>query len=224
MENKIKQILYSFGADTCGIAEAERFNGSRDGFHPLDIYGGCKSVIVFGKALPKGAFCSKSPLIYTKANAECKDEIDRITYLASLEIEKLGAVAVPVPSDSPYDYWDKDAMEGRGVMSMRHAAYFAGLGWIGNNTLLISPEFGTRLNISAILTDLSLASDEMCKNLCTESCNLCIKACPSGALSRDGITQKPCRQVSNITNARGFEVYVCNKCRTACPYACGNKR
>ena len=54
MKKQIKEIILNKGADLCGIANIDRFIDTPAGFHPLDIYKDCKSVIVFGKRLPKG--------------------------------------------------------------------------------------------------------------------------------------------------------------------------
>ena len=45
---KVKEILFSFGADLCGIAGTDRFGDAPKGYHPLDVMPSCKSVISFG--------------------------------------------------------------------------------------------------------------------------------------------------------------------------------
>ena len=40
-------------------------------------------------------------------------------------------VAVPIPADGPVEYWDEEELEGRGILSMKHAAVNAGLGTLG---------------------------------------------------------------------------------------------
>ncbi len=44
---EIKEIAYSLGADLCGVACLERFENAPVGFHPLDVFPNCKSVISF---------------------------------------------------------------------------------------------------------------------------------------------------------------------------------
>ena len=43
---EVKQRLYDLGADLCGIASIDRFNGAPSGYHPLDVLPTCQSVIV----------------------------------------------------------------------------------------------------------------------------------------------------------------------------------
>ncbi len=128
---------------------------------------------------------------------------------------------MPIPSDDPYDYWNPDDLEGRGILSMRHAAVAAGLGTLGKNTMLLSRSFGNTLNIGAVLTSLDLPSDELAESVCLPDCRLCLKACPAGALNGVTVNQKLCRTNTYETNERGFEVTKCNACRVVCPMRYG---
>lgn len=222
MEKKIKQILMELGADICGIANVDKFIDAPTGFHPRDIYRDCKSVIVFAKAMPKGLLHVSPRIVYNKANDTNLNELDRISFLASTEIEKLGAVVVPLPSDSPYEYWDADNLEGRGLLSMRHAALLAGIGSMGKNTLIIHKKYGNMISIAALLTDLDLSSDPPSKELCIPDCQVCLNSCPSKALNGKTVNQKDCREYTYHTNKRGFSVINCNTCRVSCPMASGD--
>ena len=216
-EQQIKEIILSKGADICGIANVDRFVDTPVGFHPLDIYKDCKSVIVFAKRLPKGLAYVNPRIVYNHTNQMNVSAVDKITYEASIRIEQSGCIAVPLPCDGPYDYWEKDTLNGKGLLSMRHAAVLAGLGSLGKNTLFINKLCGNFLTLGAILTNLDLESDPLSEELCVENCRLCLDHCPVKAL--DGITanQKLCRPYTYTTNDRGFEVVNCNTCRTICP-------
>lgn len=62
----------------------------------------------------------------------------------------------------------------------------AGLGQLGRNGLLVHPEYGPRLALAKVITDMPLEPDgpidfgltEFC-----EACDICAKSCPSGAIS-----------------------------------------
>lgn len=223
MKEKIKKIIKKLGADICGIANVERFINTTPGFHPTDIYKDCKSVIVFAKCMPKGLAFVDPRIVYSKATDVNLNDIDHISYRASIEIEKLGGIAVPLPSDSPYEYWDSDNMKGRGILSMRHAALLAGVGSMGKNTLIINEKYGNMINIGAVLTNLDLESDPLSKEMCIAGCHLCIDNCPQKALDGLTVNQKLCREFTYTNNKRGFGVCNCNKCRVICPRAFGEK-
>jgi epoxyqueuosine reductase QueG len=217
MEKIIKQIILNKGADLCGIAHIDRFSDTPAGFHPSDIYEACKSVIVFAKRLPKGLAYVNPRIVYNHANELNISAVDKITYEASITIEQLGCITVPLPCDGPYEYWEKDTLRGKGLLSMRHAAVLAGLGNLGKNTLLINKQYGNFLTLGAILTNLDLKSDPLSEEMCIENCRLCLDHCPVQALDGQTANQYMCRPNTYATNDRGFEVVNCNKCRIICP-------
>jgi epoxyqueuosine reductase len=218
MKNEIKRFCYDFGADVCGIANIKRFSEAPKGFHPADILPTCKSVIVFGLALPKGLTKVDSRLIYGHFNNAVTGYVDTIAFQTAKKIEKeYGVISVPVPCDSPYDYWDADKLEGKGLLSMKHAAVLAGLGALGKNTLLLNPEYGNLLTVGVILTELDLESDELNENICLEECRLCIDNCPIHGLDGKSVNQMLCRLNTYKKTKRGFDTVECNECRTICP-------
>ena len=85
----------------------------------------------------------------------------------------------------------------------------AGLGEIGRNGLLITPQFGPRVRISKVFTNLRLVPDrpinigvrEMC-----EVCGKCARACPGRAISNDGPTQDG----PTISNSHGIYKWYIN--------------
>lgn len=222
MKEKIREKVLSYGADVCGFAGIERFTDAPQGFHPRDIFPECQSIVTFGKALPKGLYKVNSRLIYGHFNTFACPEVDHLAYqTASLLEREYSGTAVPMPSDVPYDYWDGDNLEGRGLLSMKHIAQLSGIGTLGKNTLLLHKDYGNRLVIGCVLTDLRIEPDELSVELCLERCDLCIKSCPVGAISDKGVHQKQCRMYSYGKTKRGFETVECNQCRRVCPMGLG---
>lgn len=226
MKETIRELALSMGADVCGFAGIERFADAPAGFSPLDVYGDCKTVIAFGVAMPRGLFKINPRLIYNYFNETVLDgEIDRISLRLAREIERrFGSTAVPVPCDSPYEYWDAEKMEGRGLLSMKHAAVYAGLGAMGKNTLLLNETFGNMLNVGLVLTDAELPSDPLIQSICVKGCSKCVDSCPTGAIQDGKVVQKLCRDYAyGQKTARGYGTTVCNLCRTVCPMAMGKQ-
>jgi len=220
--DNIKNISLGFGADQCGIANAERFDGAPSGFHPRDVYSKCKSVVVFLKQMPPEVINAENPGVYTHTANILYDALDRIGLNLCISLEKQGIHAVPVPTDVPYIYYDAENKHGMGIISLRHAAYKAGLGILGRNNLLINREFGNSVYIGAILTDAAIEPDPIVDDFtCPTNCSLCLEACPVEAL--DGITviQKLCREHSIVEHARGWDIYTCSECRQVCQLRVG---
>jgi epoxyqueuosine reductase len=217
-EEEVRSVFAGFGVDVCGIAAIERFAGAPHGFHPKDAYESCASVIVFGKRMPEGSMHVSPRLIYLESMRIILGELDRIAQLGCLALERWGATSVPIPADAPLEYWDEEKKEARGLISLKHAAELAGLGRIGRNTLLINGHFGNRLMLGCVLTDMKLASDDICgETLCPPTCRVGLDSCPQRALDGMTIRQAGCRQIVYGTNAKGFIVCNCNICRVACP-------
>jgi epoxyqueuosine reductase len=216
--NVIKDLAVKLGADLCGIAPLERFKKAPEGFRPTDIYPQAKSVIVVAKRFPEGPFVSHNPIPYTVTNDIILRDVIRITCALCACLEREDSVlAVPVPSE-PYEYWDEDKREGRGILSLRHAGYMAGLGVLGKNTLLTNAAFGNRIVLGAILLNIEIEPDNLADyNFCSPDCRICIQNCPAGALDGKRVDQKLCRAKSQGHTKKGDYLYICNNCRKLCP-------
>jgi len=220
MNNReIKEIASKLGADVCGIASVARFENAPKGFHPTDILSGAKSVIIVGRQFPKGTFLSNSNAPYTLVRYQLIQAIDDISMELSVKLEGFGNTAIPIPSSEPYEYWDSHARHGRGILSLKHSAELAGLGFIGKNTLLIHEKFGNRLWLGGIITDLDIEPDTNTNNRCADNCRICIDTCPQSALDGITINQKKCREICFTSNEGGGWLIACNECRTVCPLA-----
>lgn len=222
MKETIRSLALSMGADICGFADMDRFANAPDGFSPKDIFTDCQSVVTIGVALAKGLLMISSRLVYQYYNELILTQIDQIALRLAKEIEyRYGCTAVPVPCDTPYEYWDAEHSEGRGLISMRHAAVYSGIGTLGKNTMVLNRDFGNLLNIGLILTDLSLPSDALAASICIQSCTKCVDSCPVSAIRNGSVIQKLCREYTCGKTARGYETLECNLCRTVCPLVFG---
>lgn len=222
MKERIREYILGLGMDVCGFANIDRFSQAPPGFHPEDIFPDCKSVVVLGLALPKGLTRVAPRHIYKHFNYSACPLVDFAAFRSAKEIERLsGGFAVPLPADEPYEYWDAENTEGRGLLSMKHAAVAAGLGALGKSTLLLNERFGNLLTLGAVLTDLDLPSDPPAGSICVEGCRLCLESCPAHALDGVRADQKKCRPRAYGTSPRGYGTVDCNRCRTVCPMRFG---
>jgi len=218
----IKSIALGLGANRCGISCAERFDNAPSRFHPHDVYRKCKSVVVFLKQMPPDVINAETPVVYTHTAHVLYDTLDKIGMNLCFSLEKQGIHAIPVPTDVPYLYYDAKNKHGMGIISMRHAAYNAGLGILGRNTLLINKELGNLVYIGAILIDTGVEPDPIVDDFaCPPNCTLCLDACPVQALDVITVNQKLCRKHSILEHPRGWDIYTCNLCRKVCPLRTG---
>ena len=219
LKKEVKDIMYSFGADLCGVASVDRFEEAPKGFHPLDVLPICKSVISFAVRFPMGALLCDTSVPYTRIRNSLTPKMDAIALDFCIELEKRGIVSVPIPTNE--SLWDENTNRWRSVVSQKHAAQAAGLGTIGRHSLLITPQFGSMVWLGCVLCDAEIEPDAVLEDVCT-NCNKCIQACPVNALDNGEVNQQACWD-----NAFGEDeklqtwVISCHKCRDACPHNLG---
>ena len=110
----------------------------------------------------------------------------------------------------------------------KEAARLAGLGVIGRNGLLINPKYGAYAFIGTIITGLDIPAERVNPGACL-GCDLCIRSCPTLAISSDG-SFDPARCLSAITQKkqtlseweekmlRGHNlIWGCDTCLDRCP-------
>ena len=105
----------------------------------------------------------------------------------------------------------------------------AGVGRTGKNTLLITPDYGSRVFLGELLLDIEIEPDvPLDWNPCRD-CNACLDACPTGALAVPGkLDATRCISYLTIELKRDFTdeeaamtdglIYGCDRCIDACPH------
>jgi epoxyqueuosine reductase len=150
------------------------------------------------------------------------NKLDQISFQLSIDLERKGITSIPIPSAEPYDYWNAEQRHGRGIISLKHAGYLAGLGILGKNTLLINDKYGNMIWLGANLVSIDLDPDPIASyQACISNCSICIESCPQHALDGITINQKLCREIMSTYSEGGGSVLSCNICRKVCPHHAG---
>ncbi|KMZ42563.1 MULTISPECIES: tRNA epoxyqueuosine(34) reductase QueG [Bacillales] len=119
-----------------------------------------------------------------------------------------------------------ESMVDTGALSDRAVAERAGIGFVGKNCAIITPEFGSWVYLGELVTNLPLQSDQPIEEGCGD-CNICVDACPTGALIQGGQLDAQ-RCVAYLTQVKDFipdefrgkignRLYGCDTCQTVCP-------
>jgi len=119
----------------------------------------------------------------------------------------------------------------KGGIFLKDAATLAGLGIIGKNNLLITPEFGSRVRLKALFLDVALEPTDPIDFAPCQGCDVrCWSACPKDAF-RKGAYGKPFCQgqmaidEANLVRIENWKpdgsadkvVKYCRACELACP-------
>jgi len=211
----VKEYGLSAGASVVGIAAAKDFDLAHNGCKPSDVLEGCLSVVVLGSPFPQEALNSTSE--YTEHRKVIIEKMTNMAKEVAKRIRKDGHKAKEISTIGG------KFIEGKhyGHISLKHAAELAGLGVIGRNYLLTNPEYGNLLWFSAVLTDADLVPDKKASYTFCDNCNICVEACPSGALDNpDLFGNKKCDKVCFKLVDKKWEIS-CFLCRTVCPYCFG---
>lgn len=109
----------------------------------------------------------------------------------------------------------------------REAAVRAGVGFFGKNGLVIAPRLGSWIVLGTLVSDVAVEPGEPLGRGCG-SCRLCIEACPTAALVREGVldarlclsywTQARTALPDPIRERMGAIVYGCDICQRVCPW------
>ena len=109
----------------------------------------------------------------------------------------------------------------------------SGIGYYGKNCSIINKEYGSFIFLGYILTNLNLDISKEAESECGD-CNLCINACPTGALE-EPYKLNPKRCISYLTQTKdnipialrekmGMKIYGCDTCQLVCPKNKGIKK
>lgn len=116
-----------------------------------------------------------------------------------------------------------------GPLLERELAQHAGLGWIGKNTCLINPEFGSYFLLGEALLSVELEPDPPFEVDRCGSCTRCIDRCPTSCILPDRtIDSRRCISYLTIEKHKvippeyrediGDWVFGCDICQDACPW------
>lgn len=179
IKEKIRKYIIDLGVDDVGFAKVEDYNSPKS-YGIKTFLPGAKTIIslVYQELdtceSPSVTIAMNGRLDMNYFQRSCSYQINRFLK------REFQAKVVDMPYSSPMEL-HKDRMA-LADFSQRHAAVAAGLGTIGRHNLVIHPRFGTRIGLTALITNLELEPDaKIEQDLCIH-CDLCVRNCPADAL------------------------------------------
>lgn len=217
----IKSISKSFGASLVGIAPYdERWTYTEDrGELPIEMPKEITSVIAIAIEMNANAIGTTPSMTQGFANGLGYSQLAFLVASLAEFIRKLGYIAIPSGNDT--------------ALSIP-IAIDAGLGQIGRNGLLTTKEFGARIRLCKVFTNMPLLHDQPIDFGLTgycRRCKKCAEACEVDAISFD---EEPSFDIHSKCNNKGilrwtvngekcYQFWIdnggeCSTCITSCPF------
>ena len=228
MTRRLKRAAKLYGAALVGVAELDRrwlYANRRFDLEPIELPEEVRYAAVMAFEMD-GDGVATSPTC--PAAAATGVGYSRMAFTASCLAEfirNLGYAAIPAGNDTGLSI---------------PLAIEAGLGQLGRNGLLITPEFGPRVRLCKVFTDLPLEADRPIDFGVTDfcrRCKLCAEACEAEAISKEPEPSwEPACRSNNpgvlkwyVDGEKCYEFWCdngtdCSTCITVCPYNSGPKQ
>ena len=199
----VKAKARELGADLVGIADGKTIDehppDPGNPQRPSDITEyDADRVIVLAKRLNAGTTRIKR---WDERHKYYNDELavtalEEIALALVLWLEDHGYPALVVPPThlDPWRYQGNPAEHLKPLLSLEHAAVEAGLGTLGLNLQLLTPEFGPRVLLSAVLSSAPVEADQpLPDSLCRgPECGRCLSTCPGDTVQHWGRDWSAC--------------------------------
>ncbi len=242
MPEYLRDIVIDFltgKVDAFGFAPMDRFKGAPPRHHPAEVMAGAKTVIVYGRAIPRGCFASPDHSFHFlhRSYHTVYPYLDQVGFDLATLLEEEGGLAGVVAGYAPLVFEEGSV---RGILSLKHAAVAAGIGAFGRNELVFHPQHGSMLRFGAVITTTELTPDPLLEyDPCSGSCKgACMRACPSNAFEESGFNRGLCARASVkhpiylltakeewgpaslelVANTAGYNYWIgCSECQRVCP-------
>lgn len=237
----IKRVAKEVGFDLCGIAQASELENDKtfleewieQGFaSSLDylkrniecradaarLVEGAKSVIVCAVSY-KNRTSDGYPTDHNAKVASYACTTDYHTTIKQMLFELCRRLKEVEPSLTARCFVDSAP-----IFEKRYAVE-AGLGWIGRQSLLVTPEHGSFVLLGEIVTTAECDHyDTPLETVGCGECHRCVEACPNNAIRERHIDTSRCISCATIEregdrgcNLHGW-IFGCDECQSVCPY------
>ena len=225
ISSRVKRAARFFGADLVGIARLDRrwlYANRRADLEPIELPDEIEFAVVMAIEMDEMGIATSPECPAAAATGLGYSKMAFAASSLAEFIRNLGYTAIPA---------------GNGVGLSIPLAIDAGLGQLGRNGLLITPEYGPRVRLCKVLTDLPLEPDSPVDFGVTEfcrGCRLCAEACEVEAISAEEepswdpacSSNNPGALKWHVDSERCYQYWCengtdCSTCIAICPFNTG---
>ena len=239
---QIKRFAAEVGFDLCGVAKCHVFEEDRlfleewigEGYasslnylkrniecraDATQLVEGAKSVVVCAVAY-KNPISDGYPADHRAKVASYACTTDYHTTIKQMLFELCERLKEINP-----DFSARCFVDSAPIFEKRYAVE-AGLGWIGRQSLLVTPEFGSFVLLGEIVMTAECDHyDTPYEGVRCGECRRCVEACPNNAIKERHIDTSrciscatiECRKDESDCDTHGW-IFGCDECQTVCPY------
>ena len=239
---QIKMLAHEVGFDLCGVAQCHNFEEDKSflkewigqGYaSSLDylkrniecradanlLVEGAKSVIVCAVSY-KNKISDGYPADHTAKVASYACTTDYHTTIKQMLFDLCKRL-----KEIDADFSARCFVDSAPIFEKRYAVE-AGLGWVGRQSLLVTPEFGSFVLLGEIVMTAECNEyDKPLESVGCGECRRCVEACPNGAIKERHIDTSRCISCATIecrSDEEGCDthgwIFGCDECQTVCPY------
>jgi epoxyqueuosine reductase len=224
---KLKDDIIRFckekGADLVGFASVERWDEAGEvpqAFRPQAIFPQARTVIVIGMSMPLPVVESTPSALHKEIYETTNRQLDNLILELTRYLNRMGYASFPFTRDT---YTSMRALREENLAAFGHvpAAKYAGLGTIGMNQCILTPEFGPRVRFASVFTAAEIPADPLAPQELCIKCGLCASLCPKAAIHprADRISadfdKTACLEMhEELVKQRSFPCGICTK---VCP-------
>lgn len=171
IQDELKEYLISQGATDVGFCEI-----------PDDDFGECRygvSIVVRLSETIVDEIDDEPTHTYFNHYRSVNSFIDSLLLKTGLFLQRRGYKYITVAASQSIN---KEGWNYKGRYSHKKAATLAGLGTVGKSSMFLHKDYGANVRLGTIVTDCPFETEKTDYESPCIDCNLCVEACPSGAI------------------------------------------
>lgn len=223
LKAKIRQFCEDAGADLIGFASVERWDEANEvppEFRPKSLWKQACTVIVLGVSMPLPIVETTPSYLHKETYETANRTLDGMAFNLVRYLNRLGHSSYFFTRDG---FCSLRVLKDRPKVPFSHimAAKYAGLGTIGVNNCLLTPEFGPRVRFVSVFTSAEIEQDSLREDELCIKCGVCDDCCPVKA-----IRMRNDRVIGDFDYSACLErhmelgrykIYPCGICTKVCP-------